>query len=188
MNKPLNIAVISHDSKKADMVAFIMKRLSFFKKPEVKLHATGTSGKHIMHAGLEVNCVKSGPLGGDAQIASMLVDGKIDVVLFFIDPMFSHPHEVDIHMLLRLCNVYDVPLATNYSTASRLIKTYMSPDQDVEERVDIAPEEIESAMSHHWSDYEYQEGNLYSTTFADGFKLGVKWHIKQSRKKKKIDV
>jgi methylglyoxal synthase len=120
----MNIAIIAHDNKKADMVAFIMKRLPFFKQKEVKLHATGTTGKHIEHAGLEVECLKSGPLGGDAQIAAMMVDGKIDIVLFFIDPLFSHPHEVDIHMLMRLCNVYDVPLATNYSTASRLIRTF----------------------------------------------------------------
>jgi methylglyoxal synthase len=118
----MKIAVIAHDGKKADMVAFVMKRLDFFKK--VDIVATGTTGKHIEHAGLRVDRVKSGPQGGDAQIASQLVEGRIDVVLFFIDPLFSHPHEVDIHMLMRLCNVYDIPLATNYSTASRLIKTY----------------------------------------------------------------
>lgn len=117
----MNIAIISHDNKKADMVAFIMKRLSFFKRNDIKLIATGTTGKHVEHAGLEVQCLKSGPLGGDAQIASMLVDGKIDAILFFIDPLFSHAHEVDIHMLQRLCNVYDVPLATNYSTAKYII-------------------------------------------------------------------
>ena len=119
----MNIAIIAHDNKKADMVAFVMKRLKFFKQKEVKLYATGTTGSHIIHAGgLEVECLKSGPLGGDAQIAALIVEGKIDMVLFFIDPMFSHPHAVDIHMLMRLCNVYDIPLATNYATASRLIK------------------------------------------------------------------
>ena len=113
----MKIAIIAHDNKKADMVAFVMKRLSFFKNPKIKLFATGTTGKHIEDSGLEVERLKSGPLGGDAQIASLLVDGKIDIVLFFIDPLYSHPHEVDIHMLMRLCNVYDVPLATNYSTS-----------------------------------------------------------------------
>lgn len=117
----MNIAIIAHDNKKADMVAFVMKRMDFFKKPGTKIYATGTTGKHIQHAGLSVDCLKSGPYGGDAQIASLLVDGKIDMVLFFIDPLFSHPHEVDIHMLMRLCNVYDVPLATNYSTAKMLV-------------------------------------------------------------------
>ena len=120
----MNIAIIAHDNKKADMVAFVMKRLDYFKRETIKLYATGTTGTHIKHAGgLEVECLKSGPLGGDAQIATLIVEGKIDMVLFFIDPMFSHPHAVDIHMLMRLCNVYDIPLATNYSTANILIKS-----------------------------------------------------------------
>lgn len=117
----MRIAVIAHDNKKGDMVSFVMKRLDFFKNPKIKLFATGTTGKHIENSGLEVTRLKSGPLGGDAQIASLLVEGNIDIVLFFIDPLYSHPHEVDIHMLMRLCNVYDVPLATNYSTAKMII-------------------------------------------------------------------
>jgi len=117
----MKIAIIAHDNKKPDMVAFIMKRLDFFKNPKIRIFATGTTGKHIENSGLDVECLKSGPLGGDAQIASLLVDGNIDVVLFFIDPLYSHPHEVDIHMLMRLCNVYDIPLATNYSTAKMVI-------------------------------------------------------------------
>ena len=119
MRKNLRIAVIAHDGKKADMVAFIMKRLDFFR--EVDVVATGTTGKHIEHAGLDVNCLKSGPLGGDAQIASLISDGEIDAVVFFIDPLGLHPHQVDVNMLLRICNVYNIPLATNYSTASLLI-------------------------------------------------------------------
>ena len=119
MKKNIQIAVIAHDGKKADMVAFIMKRLDFFKKVDVM--ATGTTGKHIEHAGLDVNCLKSGPLGGDAQIASLISDGEIDAVVFFIDPLGLHPHQVDVNMLLRICNVYNIPLATNYSTASLVI-------------------------------------------------------------------
>ena len=119
MKKNTRIAVIAHDGKKADMVAFIMKRLDFFRKVDVM--ATGTTGKHIEHAGLDVNCLKSGPLGGDAQIASLISDGKIDAVVFFIDPLGLHPHQVDVNMLLRICNVYNIPLATNYSTASLVI-------------------------------------------------------------------
>jgi methylglyoxal synthase len=119
MRKNTRIAVIAHDGKKADMVAFIMKRLDFFRKVDVM--ATGTTGKHIEHAGLDVNCLKSGPLGGDAQIASLISDGEIDAVVFFIDPLGLHPHQVDVNMLLRICNVYNIPLATNYSTASLVI-------------------------------------------------------------------
>ena len=119
IKKNTRIAVIAHDGKKADMVAFIMKRLDFFR--EVDVVATGTTGKHIEHAGLDVNCLKSGPLGGDAQIASLISDGEIDAVVFFIDPLGLHPHQVDVNMLLRICNVYNIPLATNYSTASLVI-------------------------------------------------------------------
>ena len=119
IKKNIRIAVIAHDGKKADMVAFIMKRLDFFRKVDVM--ATGTTGKHIEHAGLDVICLKSGPLGGDAQIASLISDGEIDAVVFFIDPLGLHPHQVDVNMLLRICNVYNIPLATNYSTASLVI-------------------------------------------------------------------
>lgn len=117
----MNISVIAHDNKKADMVAFIMKRMEFFKREDVFLYATGTTGKHIENAGLHVNCLLSGPMGGDAQIASKLVEGQVDAVLFFIDPLYSHPHEVDVQMLTRLCNVHDVPLATNYSSAKCIV-------------------------------------------------------------------
>lgn len=116
----MRIAVIAHDNKKADLVAFILKRLDFFKEHEIV--ATGTTGKHIEHAGIEVNKKLSGPKGGDAQIAADLVDGKIDGVIFFIDPLTSHPHEVDVQMLLRLCNVWNIPIATNYSTAKLLVE------------------------------------------------------------------
>ena len=115
----MKLAVIAHDGKKADMVAFIMKRLEFFGR--VEIIATGTTGKHIEHAGLKVQCLKSGPLGGDAQIASLIADGQIDGVIFFIDPLDVHPHQVDVHMLLRICNVYNIPLATNYKTAVYVI-------------------------------------------------------------------
>lgn len=124
----LKIAVVAHDGKKADMVAFIMKRLDFFKN--VNIIATGTTGKHITHAGLEVNCLKSGPLGGDAQIASMVSDDQIDGVIFFIDPLDVHPHQVDVNMLLRICNVYNTPLATNYSTASLMIEGFKAREKN----------------------------------------------------------
>jgi len=127
MNNKLNFAVIAHDEKKADIVAFIMKRLDFFKN--VNIYATGTTGKHIESAGCEVNKLKSGPLGGDAQIASLIVENKIDCVIFFIDPLSSHPHEVDVQMLLRICNVTDTPIATNYSTAKKLVHYFRINEQ-----------------------------------------------------------
>jgi len=120
----MKIAVIAHDGKKADMVSFVMKRLDFFKKDEVELVGTGTTGTMIQHAGLKVDLVASGPMGGDAQIGAMVTEGEVDCVLFFRDPLDKHPHDVDISMLMRLCDVHNVPLATNYKTASILIKWF----------------------------------------------------------------
>ena len=120
----MRIAVIAHDGKKADMVGFVMKRLPFFKRKDVELVGTGTTGTMIQHAGLKVDLVASGPMGGDAQIGAMVTEGKIDCVIFFRDPLDKHPHDVDISMLMRLCDVHDVPLATNYRTASILIKWF----------------------------------------------------------------
>lgn len=115
----MTIALIAHDNKKAELVSFVLKRLEFFKS--VELVATGTTGQHVEKAGLEVRRMLSGPHGGDAQIASMIVGGEIDAVFFFIDPLTSHAHEVDVQMLLRLCNVYDIPIATNPSTATLIV-------------------------------------------------------------------
>ena len=122
--KKLNVAIIAHDGKKAEMVSFIMKRLDFFKN-NVNIYATGTTGKHVEHAGLtNVTKLNSGPYGGDAEIASMIVNGKIDGVVFFIDPLEAHPHQVDVSMLLRICNVHNIPLATNYASASLMVRYY----------------------------------------------------------------
>jgi methylglyoxal synthase len=119
----MNIALIAHDNKKADMVAFVSKRLPFFNREDVTIVTTGTTGKHCKHAGIKnLETVQSGPLGGDAQIAAMAVEGKIDLVIFMRDPLDKHPHDVDISMLMRLCDVHNIPLATNYKTASYLIK------------------------------------------------------------------
>jgi len=120
----MKIAVIAHDGKKADMVSFVMKRLDFFKKNEVKLVGTGTTGTMIQNAGLEVDLVASGPMGGDAEIGAMVTKGEVDCVLFFRDPLDKHPHDVDISMLMRLCDVHDIPLATNYKSAHIMIKHF----------------------------------------------------------------
>jgi methylglyoxal synthase len=119
----MKIALIAHDNKKADMVAFVSKRLPFFNREDVTIVTTGTTGQHCKHAGImgwETGL--SGTIGGDAQIAAMTVEGKIDLVIFMRDPLDKHPHDVDISMLMRLCDVHNIPLATNYKTASYLIK------------------------------------------------------------------
>ena len=120
----MKLALIAHDGKKAEMVSFVMKRLKFFKRDDVELVATGTTGTMITHAGLKVERVQSGPLGGDAEIAAMVTRGEIDGVIFFRDPLGKHAHEVDISMLMRLCDVHDVPLGTNYKSAHIMIKYF----------------------------------------------------------------
>ena len=118
----MKFALIAHDNKKADMVAFVSKRLPFFNRQDIDIVTTGTTGKKVRHAGIEdVETVNSGPLGGDAEIASMVVRGEVDAVLFFRDPLDKHPHDVDISMLLRLCDVHNVALATNKSSAKMLV-------------------------------------------------------------------
>ena len=119
----MKFALIAHDNKKADMVAFVSKRLPFFNREDVNIVTTGTTGKKVKHAGIKkVETVNSGPLGGDAEIAAMVVRGEITAVLFMRDPLDKHPHDVDISMLMRLCDVHNIPLATNYKTASYLVK------------------------------------------------------------------
>ncbi|TRX48800.1 methylglyoxal synthase [Fulvivirga sp. M361] len=118
------IAVIAHDGKKPEMVAFLLKHKHLLDHAEI--HATGTTGGHVEKAGLKVNKLLSGPLGGDAQIAAMAAEGKMNLVIFFRDPLDKHPHEPDVQMLMRICDVHDIPLATNPATAELLLKGYTS--------------------------------------------------------------
>ncbi|WP_114749975.1 methylglyoxal synthase [Pleomorphovibrio marinus] len=116
----MKIALIAHDGKKADMVHF----LSGFKAAlgGIELVATGTTGEHIERAGFEVEKLLSGPLGGDAQIGAMVAEKKLDLVIFFRDPLGKHPHEPDVQMLMRICDVHNVPLATNLAAAEMMFK------------------------------------------------------------------
>lgn len=114
------IALIAHDGKKAEMVAFVKDHLEELSKAH--LVATGTTGSYIQQTGLEVELKLSGPKGGDAQIAAMAAEGKIDGIIFFRDPLGKHPHEPDIQMLMRICDLWNVPLATNPATGSLIIK------------------------------------------------------------------
>ncbi len=123
----MNIAIIAHDNKKAEMAFFVQNHFTFFSCEDYNFFATGNTGRSIEKMGISnITILQSGPLGGDAQIAALLVEGNIDLVFFFIDPLDSHPHEVDVHMLLRLCNVHNIPLATNRSTASLIINSLTS--------------------------------------------------------------
>ena len=117
---PKQIACIAHDGKKPEMVHLVMEHKDILQKYPIV--ATGTTGKHIQLAGLKVTSVLSGPLGGDAQIAAMIASNQIAAVIFLIDPLDVHPHQVDVSMLLRICNVHNIPLATNKATAEYLLK------------------------------------------------------------------
>jgi methylglyoxal synthase len=109
--------------KKTEMVQFLMDFKAVIISKEIKLISTGTTGKNAEKAGFNVKKYLSGPYGGDAQIASRVAEGKTDMVFFFRDPLDKHPHEPDIAMLMRLCDVHDIPLATNPATAERLIRS-----------------------------------------------------------------
>jgi methylglyoxal synthase len=121
----MEIAIIAHDGKKADMVRFLNKNAAILQNVKIELVATGTTGSKAENAGFNVKKMLSGPLGGDAQIASRVAEGKTKMVLFFKDPLASHAHEVDINMLLRVCDVHNVPIATNEATAQLLLNAIM---------------------------------------------------------------
>ncbi|WP_026705583.1 methylglyoxal synthase [Flavobacterium soli] len=117
----MEIAIIAHDRMKADMVQFLNKNKALLIAEKISLIATGTTGSKAENAGFRVQKMLSGPLGGDAQIAARVAEGKTQMVLFFKDPNSSHAHEVDINMLIRVCDVHNIPLATNEATAQLLL-------------------------------------------------------------------
>lgn len=117
----LNIALIAHDKKKEDIVKLSLAYKGILS--EHVLYATGTTGQRIVEAtGLDIHRFKSGPLGGDQQIGAYVSDNKMDMVIFIRDPLTSQPHEPDISALMRLSDVYEIPLATNMGTAEMLLR------------------------------------------------------------------
>ena len=117
----MKIALIAHDKKKDDMIKLAIKY-----KEVLALHelcATGTTGTLVMgETGLKITRMKSGPLGGDQQIGSMIAEGKLDLVIFLRDPLTAQPHEPDVSALLRLCDVQNIPLATNIKSAEIMLE------------------------------------------------------------------
>lgn len=119
------LALIAHDGKKADMVAFAIDNKQLLMHYDIL--ATGTTGQLLIDkAALRVRRMLSGPIGGDAQIAARVAQKEVVAVFFFVDPLGKHPHDPDIQMLLRICNVHDVPLATNPATARAIILSLSS--------------------------------------------------------------
>jgi methylglyoxal synthase len=115
------LALIAHDRQKDDLQAFCLRHRDLLRHCD--LIATGTTGQRVMEAtGLAVTRYLSGPLGGDAQIAARVAVGEVAAVIFLVDPLNAHPHEPDIQGLLRVCNVHNVPLATNLATAELVLR------------------------------------------------------------------
>ncbi|HAQ07718.1 MAG TPA: methylglyoxal synthase [Bacillus bacterium] len=125
----MNIALIAHDKKKDDLIAFTVAYKELFK--EHTLFATGTTGLRIIEAtGLDVERFQSGPLGGDQEIGARIANNLMDAIFFFRDPLTAQPHEPDVTALVRLCDVYSIPLATNMGTAEILIRGIERGDLD----------------------------------------------------------
>ncbi|MBL8582493.1 MAG: methylglyoxal synthase [Rhizobiaceae bacterium] len=116
------LALIAHDEKKDDMVAFARAHQAHLARHQ--LYATGTTGQRIMDScsGLSIRRLKSGPLGGDQQIGALIAEGVVDVLIFFVDPLTPLPHDVDVKALMRLAIVYDIPMALNRATAEVLVQ------------------------------------------------------------------
>jgi methylglyoxal synthase len=113
--------LIAHDGKKDEIVRLVQAHEETLRGFDVV--ATGTTGERIIQAtSVRLRRLRSGPYGGDAQIAAMVADGLVVAVVFMVDPLYAHPHEPDIQGLLRICNVYNVPLATNEATAHLILK------------------------------------------------------------------
>lgn len=116
------IGLVAHDQKKADLVAWVEAHRGILGRHS--LCATGTTGGQIVAAtGLDVLLLKSGPLGGDAQLGAMIAERKLDALIFFIDPLSALPHDVDVKALTRLATLYDVLFACNRATADAVLGT-----------------------------------------------------------------
>lgn len=120
------VVLIAHDNKKVALVDWARGHLSFLQQAD--LYATGTTGALLeAELGLSLHRFKSGPLGGDQQIGARIAEGEVDAVIFLLDPLAPHPHDVDVKALLRIAAVYDVLMACNRTTADAVIRSLGSP-------------------------------------------------------------
>ena len=120
--KRKTLGLVAHDGLKPAMLAWVKEHQR--KLANFDLFCTGTTGGQIAeaHPKLSVTRLKSGPLGGDQQLGALIAEGKLDALVFLVDPMSPHPHDVDVKALNRLCLVYDIPCANNTATADLIIK------------------------------------------------------------------
>lgn len=136
MKKQLTIALVAHDNRKSDLVEWVVFNADFLSKH--KLVCTGTTGALVLHAlkkkGIhaDVTCMNSGPLGGDAEIAALVVKKKVNLAIFLIDDLNPQPHEADIQMLLRQCRIHNVPIACNRYSADLMITSSLWDMDDYE--------------------------------------------------------
>ena len=134
MKKQLSIALVAHDKRKADMVEWV--KFNATSLAHHKMVCTGTTGGLIKNAfkelGIEadVKCMHSGPMGGDAEIAAMVVRHEVDMTIFLIDDLSAQPHEADIQMLLRQCRLHNVPIACNRISADLIISSPLWDDEN----------------------------------------------------------
>lgn len=133
IKKQKNIALIAHDNKKRDLIEWCQTYKNVLEKHN--LYGTGTTSRMITdNTGLRVKGYNSGPLGGDQQIGAKIVEGVIDFIIFFSDPLTAQPHDPDVKALLRIAQVYDIPIANNKSSADFMI-TSSFMDKDYEHKV-----------------------------------------------------
>ncbi|MGF7184368.1 methylglyoxal synthase [Desulfitispora alkaliphila] len=117
----MKIALIAHDKKKEEMLKFVKEHEGEFSQHQ--LCATKTTGSMVKDAtNFDIHCYLSGPMGGDQQIGGEIASGNVDLVIFLRDPLTAQPHEPDITALLRICDVHNIPVATNYRTASLILQ------------------------------------------------------------------
>ena len=130
IGKQKNIALIAHDNKKLELINWCEKNKEILKQHF--LCGTGTTAKMITDkTGLPVRGYNSGPLGGDQQIGAKIVEGRVDFIIFFSDPLTAQPHDPDVKALLRIAQVYDIPIANNKATADFLItSSFMNEEYD----------------------------------------------------------
>ncbi|HJC62144.1 MAG TPA: methylglyoxal synthase [Candidatus Blautia merdavium] len=132
IGKKKNIALIAHDNEKPKLIQWCKDNYEILKHHS--LYGTGTTSRLIADkAGLQIKGYNSGPLGGDQQIGAKIVEGVIDFIIFFSDPLTAQPHDPDVKALMRIAQVYDIPMAINKATADFMIRSvYMDSEYDHE--------------------------------------------------------